>query len=161
MRAMLFDIRLGDEARRWAVPCGAIVEVLPVVAWRPIPGGPSWALGLFERKRMLLPLIDLSLKLGGPAVAPRIGSRILVMRIAPERKDGGLGGLLLESTLGLDTIDWEADGGHAGFACALDSPFGPVTTHAGTTVQLLHVERLLTQDERNLVLPEPSIAEIR
>ncbi len=156
MRAIVFEIRLPEGDRRWAIACGAIVELLPVVSCRPVVGGPAWAMGLFERRRMLMPLIDLSLRLGGPAVTPRLGSRVMLVRLVPEREDAGLGGLLIESTLGLETIDWETEGAHAGFACALDSPFGPVAAHAGTTVQLLHPERLLSAGDRRQLFPDAS-----
>ncbi|MDZ4755915.1 MAG: chemotaxis protein CheW [Phycisphaerae bacterium] len=162
MRALVFDTQLPDGPRRWAIGCSAIVELLPVVSWRPVSGSPPWTLGLFERKRLLMPLIDLSVRLGGPPAALRLGSRILLVYLAPERADAGspvgrlagLGGLLVESMLGLETIDWTTDGAHAGFACALDSPFGPLVSHDGTTVQLLHTERLLNGDERALLFPE-------
>ena len=36
MRALLFDTPNGDTERRWAISCGAIMEMLPVVRWREI-----------------------------------------------------------------------------------------------------------------------------
>ena len=157
MRALLFDTPNGDTERRWAISCGAIMEMLPVVRWREIPDSPSWMLGVFERQRALLPLIDLSNRLGGPHAAPRLGSRIILVRLAPERADGGLGGLFVGGVLGIDTIDWTVVGAHSSSACALDSPFGPIVPHHGTTVQLLHPERLLAGDNRTRLFPDPAM----
>lgn len=160
MRALLFDTTVGEVDRRWAISCGAIVELLPVVQWREIPDSPPWMLGVFERQRALLPLIDLGKRLGGPATAPRLGSRIILVRLAPERPDGGLGGLFVGGVLGIDTIDWSSAGAHTGLACALDSPFGPITPHHDTTVQLLHPERLLAGDDRQRLYPDPTLSGI-
>lgn len=158
MRALLFDTPVGDTEQRWAIACGAIVELLPVVRWREIPDSPSWMLGVFERQRTLIPLIDLAHRLGGPMTAPRLGSRIILVRLAPERPDGGLGGLFVGGVLGIDTIDWSTVGAHSSFACSLDSPFGPIAPHHGTTVQLLHPERLLAGDDRQRLYPDPSLS---
>lgn len=158
MRALLFDTSVGEVERRWAIACGAVVELLPVVQWRAIPDSPPWMLGVFERQRTLLPLIDVGNRFGGPPTAPRLGSRIILVRLAPERADGGLGGLFVSGVLGIDTIDWTVAGAHSSFACALDSPFGPIAPHHGTTVQLLHPERLLAGEDRSRLYPDPSLA---
>jgi chemotaxis signal transduction protein len=156
MRALLIDtVREGVE-RRWAIACGAIVELLPVVRWRELPDEPAWLLGVFERQRRLLPLVDLSVRLGGSPGQRRLGTRIVVVRLAPERADGGLGGLLANGAIGIDTIDWTTVGAHSGMACALNSPFGPIAPHGGTTVQLLHPERLLSFEERGRLFPDPT-----
>jgi chemotaxis signal transduction protein len=113
MRALLIDtVREGVE-RRWAIACGAIVELLPVVRWRELPDEPAWLLGVFERQRRLLPLVDLSVRLGGSPGQRRLGTRIVVVRLAPERADGGLGGLLANGAIGIDTIDWTTVGAHS------------------------------------------------
>lgn len=155
MRALLFDTSAPEGDRRWAIACGGIVELLPVVRWRELPDAPAWVRGVFERQRTLHPLIDLSVRLGGPRTNPRVGSRIVLVRLAPERSDGGMGGLLLSGVLGIETIDWSLSGGHGGVACSLDSPFGPIVPHLGTTVQLLHPERLLTGEDRMRLFPDP------
>jgi chemotaxis signal transduction protein len=156
MRALLIDTTREGVERRWAIACGAIVELLPVVRWRELPDEPAWLLGVFERQRRLLPLIDLSVRLGGSPGQRRLGTRIVVVRLAPERSDGGLGGLLADGAIGIDTIDWTTVGAHSGMACALNSPFGPIAPHRGTTVQLLHPERLLGFDERARLFPDPT-----
>lgn len=155
MRALLFDTDGTEGERRWAIACGCILELLPVVRWRELPDAPRWMRGVFERQRTLHPLIDLSIRLGGGPISPRLGSRIVLVRLAPERTDGGLGGILLGGVLGIETIDWSGANGHVGVACALDSPFGPIVPHHGTTVQLLHPERLLVGDDRMRLFPEP------
>jgi chemotaxis signal transduction protein len=156
MRALLFDTIAPEGDRRWAIACGGIVELLPVVRWRELPDAPRWLRGVFQRQQSLHPLIDLSLRLGGPPTEPRLGSRIVLVRLAPERSDGGLGGILLGGVLGIDTIDWSSSAGHVGQACSLDSPFGSLVSHHGTTVQLLHPDRLLVGEDRLRLFPDPA-----
>lgn len=154
MRALLFDTASPEGERRWAIACGAIVELLPVVRWRAVPDTPPWMRGVFERQRRLHPLIDLSVRLGGPPTDPRLGSRIVLVRLAPERADGGLGGLLLGGSLGIETIDWSSLADESGFVCSLDSAFGPIVPFLGTTVQLIHPERLLAGEDRQRLFPD-------
>jgi chemotaxis-related protein WspB len=133
---------------RWGIACADIVEVLPAVRWRPFPDAPAWALGLFERQHSLLPLLDGSLLLGGPPARILLGSRIVIARLAPERADGGLGGILLPWTLGLEEVRFDSDGAHVGYRARPGAPFGAVAIARGVTVQRLHPDRLLTGPDR-------------
>ena len=83
---------------------------------------------------------------GGPTTL-RVGSRVAV---APLAESGTLGGILLESVLGLEEIDFAAAGSFAG----ADSPRGPVARHGGGTVQLVRPDRLLDREQLARILGE-------
>ncbi|GEM_PF-1527603 len=153
MRVLLFETVHDDGLRRWAISVADIVEILPVVRWRPIVGGPECALGLFERQQTLVPLIDMSMKLGAEPVTPRLGSRIVVVRVATAASTSTLLGLLVESMIGLSSIDFHGSGSHSGFDAHGDSSVGRVTTSEGTTVQLVRVEHVLSESEQAAILP--------
>ena len=53
MRALLFDTSAPEGDRRWAIACGGIVELLPVVRWREIPDAPPWMRGVGALARPL------------------------------------------------------------------------------------------------------------
>lgn len=152
MRVLLFETAHDDGLRRWAISVADIVEILPVVRWRPIIGGPPCALGLFERQQTLVPLIDLPMKLGAEPVTPRLGSRIVVVRVPITAGAHALLGLLVESMIGLSSIDFAGSGSHSGFDAQGDAPVGRVTTAEGTTVQLVRVEHVLSESERAAIL---------
>jgi len=145
MRTLLFE----HGGRRYGLEVARIVEVLPAVRWRPLVGLPPFALGVFERHGTLLPLVDSSILLGGEATALRVGSRVAVVPLA-EGEGATLGGVLLESVLGLEEVDFAADDAFAGAAGAR----GPVARHAGGTVQLVRPDRLLDRGQLARILGE-------
>jgi chemotaxis signal transduction protein len=123
MRTLLFE----HGGERYGLEVARIVEVLPAVRWRP--------------------LVDSSILLGGGPTALRVGSRVAV---APLAEGGALGGILLESVLGLEEIDFAAGGAFAGAA----GPRGPVARHGGGTVQLVRPDRLLDREQLARILGE-------
>jgi chemotaxis signal transduction protein len=138
MRTLLFEHR----GERFGLEVARLVEVLPAVRWRTLVGLPPYALGVFERHGSLLPLVDASILLGGEPTSLRVGSRIAVVPLA-EGDGAPLGGVLLESTLGLEDVDFGAAEAFAGASGAR----GPVARHAGGTVQLVRPDRLLGREQ--------------
>ena len=145
MRILLFEHR----GERFGLDVARLVEVLPAVRWRTLAGLPAFALGVFERHGRLLPLVDAAILLGGEATSLKVGSRIAVVPLA-DGEGAPLGGILLESTFGLEEID--LDSGDAFVGC--DGPRGPVARHSGGTVQLVRPDRLLDREQLARILGE-------
>ena len=148
MRALLFDLEHPDGPRRWAIAATDLVAVLPVVAWRPIPGGPPGAIGVFQRQGTLVPLVDLAVRLGGPPARTLLGSRIALVRAEPANPASPLVGFLLERTGEMVEIDFADPSGHPGFDPHGDQGFGPVVVHGGRSVQLLRLDRFFDEATR-------------
>jgi chemotaxis signal transduction protein len=145
MRTLLFEHR----GERFGLDVARLVEVLPAVRWRALGGLPAFAPGVFARHGKLLPLVDASILLGGEPTSLRVGSRIAVVPLA-EGEGAPLGGILLESTLGLEEIDFAAADAFVGTAGAR----GPVARHAGGSVQLVRPDRLLDREQLARILGE-------
>ena len=145
MRTLLFEHR----GERFGLDVARVVEVVPAVRWRSLGGLPPFALGVFERHGRLLPLVDASILLGGEPTVLRVGSRIAVVPLA-EGDAAPLGGLLLESTLGLEEVDFAAAEAFVGAAGAR----GPVARHADGSVQLVRPDRLLDREQLARILGE-------
>lgn len=60
----------------------------PVVLLRTMPGAPDWLPGLMDHHGVLVPVLDLSVLLGGPAVEPLVGTRILLLEGPVEASSG-------------------------------------------------------------------------
>jgi purine-binding chemotaxis protein CheW len=72
-------LALGAEV--FAVPVALVREILDYSPPFAIPEGPAYMLGLTDVRGRATPMLDLRLKLGLPAVAPTLHTRILVLDI--------------------------------------------------------------------------------
>jgi chemotaxis-related protein WspB len=134
--------------QRYATPTSAIVEVIPVVAVRPLPHTEPWVRGLFNYRGSLLPLLDAAQLLGQGPADIRMFGRILVMdtREMPDEQLGAAAtlGLIVQQVIGSDDLDLED-------ASAYPEPdpqtstvsfLGPVALTSGGTVQLIEPSRM-------------------
>ncbi len=132
-----------SKGQRYATPSSSVVEVIPMVQSRPIAESQDWLKGVFEFRGMLLPLIDSSRWLGHEASVLRMSSRILVVHTSQEpTKDRELVGLIVESVLACENLDFEQQAFNP-TATELQSGFlGPLTRTPHGTVQLTFPTRL-------------------
>jgi chemotaxis-related protein WspB len=87
MLALLFS--LGESV--YAISARSVVEVVPHVALRPLPGAPAWVSGLLAYRGRALPVVDLGRKLFGVACeSSRLSSRIVVVQATNGRCFGVL-----------------------------------------------------------------------
>ncbi len=152
--------------RRFAIDCTEVAEVLPVVTHRSAGTGPAWLLGLINVRGALIPLVDLSIIVGGVATSLRLGSRIIVLKLESELLDfstsesdagsrgASLVGLLVPEVLGLGERDFAAPGAHLGFSFAGAPHLGPTIADDEGTVQLLRCRRILEGDTALRELPQ-------
>jgi chemotaxis-related protein WspB len=106
MLYLLFS--LGPD--RYALPATEIVEVLPWVAMKSLPGAPKGVAGLINWRGRLLPVIDLSENTVGEPSVPRISTRVAIVNVAAENGSTRWLGLILEQlseTLRCDPADFQ------------------------------------------------------
>lgn len=72
-------LALGQEV--FAVPIDCVREILDYRQPFSIPDGPAYLLGLTDVRGRAVPTLDLRVKLGLPAVAPTLSTRILVLDV--------------------------------------------------------------------------------
>jgi purine-binding chemotaxis protein CheW len=72
---------LGLGAEVFAVPVEFVREILDYQQPFSLPDGPSYLLGLTDVRGRATPTLDLRLKLGLPAAAPTLSTRILVLDV--------------------------------------------------------------------------------
>jgi purine-binding chemotaxis protein CheW len=82
------------EAGQYALPLERVVEVLRMVAMRPVPDGPAWLAGVINLRGRVLPIMDLRARLGLPRQPTRLETRIIVAELGHE-----LIGLLADEVL--------------------------------------------------------------
>ncbi|HJU00276.1 MAG TPA: chemotaxis protein CheW [Actinomycetes bacterium] len=77
-RRQLVVLRLGD--REYGLATEVVVQVLRMVAVRPVPESPPWIAGVVNLRGRTTPMVDLRRRLGLPARAPGPADHIVVVR---------------------------------------------------------------------------------
>ena len=146
MRFLLF--RVADD--RYALDVGHVVEVLPLVHVKQIPGAPQGVAGIFNYRGSPVPVIDLcDMMLGRPS-RTRLSTRIVLVKYRDPAANGHLLGLIAEhatETIRLDAADFVASGVSDGRAPYL----GPVATDPRGIIQWIAVDALLSESVREVL----------
>jgi len=143
---MLFLVfSLGNN--RYAVAASEVVEVLPLVNWKSLPGAPPGVAGIMNYRSDPMPLLDLSeLALGTPC-RKWMSTRIVVIDY-PAKDTSRTLGLLAEGVTG--TIRrHEEDFMPPGLTTANAPYLGPIANTAEGPVQQIDVAALLPEQIRN------------
>lgn len=143
-------LQLGSD--RYAIAGRDIVEVLPLVALKSLPGAPRGVAGLLDLRGAVVPVIDLSaLALGRPAV-PRVSTRLLLVNYPLPGGGTRLLGLVAEratETMRCAPEDFRPAGIDAGEARYL----GPVVHDPRGLIQRVEIAALLTGELRAALFP--------
>jgi chemotaxis-related protein WspB len=128
------------QAQRYAVATTHVLEVLPMLEWRPVARAAPANVGLLHYHARSVPLVDLSIVLGGTPTPTSLSSRIIIA--ADARDEGCLLGLLVEGVTGTlrRTPSEIADPRHA----APDVPYlGEILTDGAEMIHCLEIAPLL------------------
>lgn len=79
-RFLLFRI----AGRDFAFPIDGVVEVVRMVAMRPLPEAPDWISGLVDLRGRLLPVLDVARRLGMGTYRHSVDARIIVFQTGSE-----------------------------------------------------------------------------
>jgi chemotaxis-related protein WspB len=149
MIALLFEV----DGQRYGLDIGQVVEVVPAVQLRRLAGVPGYVAGVFRFRGAHVPVIDLNELIGGKPAAPRLSTRMVLVRHPGPTGAGRLLGLLAEHVA--DGLDESAATPVATGVAAPDAPYlGPLGMSGGRTVQYVRVEQLLPESVRERLFAE-------
>lgn len=145
---LYLEIRLGVD--RYAIDAGDVVEVLPLVRIKELPGAPPGCAGIMTYRGNPIPVIDLGLIALGTPTPPRMMTRIVIAAYesSDAEADSILLGLLVPEVIQASYLDPNRfqiasvanDGAPA---------LGPVMTTADGVLQLVSISALLDDDLRD------------
>lgn len=140
--------QLGDD--RYALDAAQVVEVLPLLELRKIPGAPPGVAGLFNYRGRPVPAVDLGELLLGIPAPERLSTRLILVNHATESGGTRLLGLIAGQVTRI--VRKSAAEFQQPVLLGAAPPFlGPVLMDESGGVQLLRPERLLTNDVRELI----------
>jgi chemotaxis-related protein WspB len=149
MIALTFEI----EGQRYGLDISQVVEVVPAVRLRRLPGVPDYVAGILRFRGAHVPVIDLNELIGGTPAVARLSTRLVLVRHPGPSGAGRLLGLLAERVA--DGLDESAATPVATGVAAPEAPYlGPLGTSGGRSVQYVRVEQLLPDALRERLFVE-------
>lgn len=142
---ILLVFHIGDD--RYAVHTSRIVEVLPPLPLKAIPGAAPGICGLFNYHGAPVPVVDITAMTLGKSATRTLSTRIILLRYSTAGGQEHLLGMLAENattTIRRRKEDFQPTG-----VTPSGAPFlGPVTRDERGLVQWVEPERLLTPQAR-------------
>lgn len=149
MIALLFEV----AGQRYGLDITQVVEVVPAVRLRVLPGVPDYVAGIFRYRGAHVPVIDLNRLIDGRPATPRLSTRLILVRHPGPSGAGRLIGLLAErAASGID--ESAAEPVPSGIATPGAPYLGGLNTDARGSVQYLKVEQLLPDALRERLFSE-------
>lgn len=138
----------------YAIDTQAVVEVIPQVILRPVPGAPAHQSGVFNFRGRVVPVMDVTQLIAGRPCAGHLSSRIIMIRHRAADGEPALLGLLAERVT--DTLLKPLASFQPAEGEAAQRPFlGGVALDERGLIQLLHCDRLAGAALDGLEAPEP------
>jgi chemotaxis-related protein WspB len=138
-------------AARYGIGASEVIEVVPMLVLRAIPHAPPSVVGLFTYRGTTVPVVDLSLLLGGKRTPDRLSSRIVVTKYTLGKEMRPLG-LAAERVLDVEDVDEKS--AYTGLSLP-DAPYlGKVVQTGGTMTQLVRINKLLPQEIAAILFAE-------
>jgi chemotaxis-related protein WspB len=149
---MLFVLfQLGKD--RYALEAGRVIEVVPLLELKKIPGAPRGVAGIFNYRGKPVPAVDLTdLTLGQPA-PERLSTRIIVIAHPDHHGKTQPLGLIAEHATEIIRRD-RKDFLETGLPTGAPPFLGPVLMDDAGVIQWVREQRLLPEHVRNLLFSE-------
>ena len=96
---------LGSET--FAIPVTMVREILEHRPASRVPEGPAWLLGLLDVRGVAVPMVDLHVRMGFPAVAPTVSTCILVIEVMRDGDRPATLGLVVDRVM--DVVSFAAE----------------------------------------------------
>jgi chemotaxis-related protein WspB len=148
---MLFLLfQLGKD--RYALEASRVVEIVPLLEIKELPQSVKGMVGIFNYRGQTVPAIDLCQLTSGQAARERLSTRIIIIRCHGLCGDPHLLGLVAENATSMlrkeakEFVD-------PGVKSELAPYLGPVIWDSQGAIQLLHEQRLLSAELRNVLFP--------
>ena len=137
---LLLQFQAGND--RYGLDVSQVIEVIPMVAFRPLPHTDPSVAGLFNYRGTMVPVIDLTVLLTGVASRPLFSTRIILADYPGRDEKHHALGLMAErvtETISCAVGDFQP----AGIAVAGAPYLGDLLLRQGEMIQRVEIERLL------------------
>jgi len=160
MLFLLFQL----DADRYVVPARDVLEVLPLVSMKALPGAPTGIVGVANYRGQAVPVLDLVLLALGRPAARRVSTRLLIINFPHAGGRDRLLAVMVERATELLAKD-PGEFRPLGLVLAGARYLGPVVQDPRGMIQRVEVAALLTDELCAALYPDnehdvPSVAAI-
>jgi chemotaxis-related protein WspB len=141
---------------RYAIAAREVVEVLPRKRLRELVGAPEAVLGLLPFRGMMVPVVDVSMLLGGQGTSLRFSSRLIVVEIKDAAAEVRFVALQADDVTDLV----RANQAEAGLSLANARYLGEHLVDIDELPQLLNAEHILPDQLRSLFFAQQNAAKV-
>jgi len=143
------------DNRHYAINARHVLEVIPIVEIRKLPGTPDYVRGVLNYRGKLVPVVDITLMLSGRASAEHLSSRIILAKYPEADESENVLGLLAEHATGTVNRDSETftDPG----ITSPDMPWlGNISVDGEAMLQVVKIEDLLADELKAMLFAAPA-----
>jgi chemotaxis-related protein WspB len=153
MSSTLFLLfQLGHD--HYALDAGRVIEVLPLLDLKKIPHAPRGVAGVFNYHGQPVPAVDLSELTSGQPASEKLSTRIILVNYSDDEGKNHLLGLIAERAT--EMIRRNKSDFHDTGVKLHGAPYlGPVLTDKKGVVQLVHEQKLLSENLREFLFSMP------
>lgn len=139
---LLVKFKIGNDY--YAINTDDVIEIIPALTFRTIPGTPDFFVGIFDYRGQILPVIDMcQLTINRPA-ASCLSTRVILLTFPLKNRTAVLG-LMAEDVTNVIDLE-ESCFQETGIASELAPYLGPICEHEGHFIQLIQIEKLLSHE---------------
>lgn len=137
---LLLQFQAGKE--RYGMDVSRVIEVIPMVVFRPLPHADPAVAGLFNYRGTMVPVIDLTTLLAGDASRPLFSTRVILVHYPGRDGEDHTLGLLAERVT--ETVFCaEEDFQTTGISIDAAPYISDLLIHADGMIQRVEIEQLL------------------
>jgi chemotaxis-related protein WspB len=144
------------DNQHFAINAGNVLEVIPIVKIRKLPGTPDFVRGVLNYRGTPVPVIDITLMLSGRPSAEHLSSRIILVKYPENGESKNVLGLLAEHATGTATRDAE-EFVVSGIATPEMPCLGKISVGGKTMLQIVKIDDLLTEELKAMLFSEPGV----
>jgi len=151
---LLVVFYIGDE--RYALDSSHVLEIVPMVVFREVPGAPGYLCGLFQYGGQIVPVVDLTSLAGRGRSRRFLSSRIILVRSQGTGGRSRILGLLAERVT--DAVKVEQGDLTPAVITIKDAPYiGDVVTDADGMILCIGVNGLLPPSIEEMLFPPSGV----
>ena len=143
------------DGQQYAIDAKSVVEVIPQVKLRPLPGTAAFVGGVFNYRGTLVPVIDVTRMLSGRRTQEQLSARIILVSYPEGGENVHTLGLLTEKSTEIVERD-KGTFADTGIENQTTPWLGKIAVDGKSMIQFVRIENLLPDELKNTLFKQRS-----